>query len=139
MCFTTERIHQSRSASVAAFITSSVSLTHVRQSPNYSLSAAVPGRWEKLHSIGVELKTHHCQRRLELKPQAASLSSTLLLYWWLLVSVVFPGTTSLGQAAAGGRRRKTLHHRNAVLLSPRKAVLRGARFRDAFSAMPFLP
>ena len=60
-----------------------------------------PRDWEKLHSIGVELKAHHRQCRLQSTPQAASLSSTLLLCRWFCVLVVSPGTSTLGRAAAG--------------------------------------
>ena len=67
VCLATEWVQQSHSASAASLITSSVPnllLTYARPSPICSLSAAVPRGWEKLHSIGVELKAHHHQRRL---------------------------------------------------------------------------
>ena len=76
-------------------------LTHIRPSPNCSLPAAVPRYWEKLHSIGVELKAYHHQRHLQSTPQAAPLSSTLLLCSCFFVLVVSLGTTTLGRAAAG--------------------------------------
>ena len=100
MCLATERVQQYHSASAEALLTSSVPnllLAHAHPSLNCSISAAVPHNWEKLQSMGVELKAHHRQRLLQPRPQAASLSSALML-----MSVVSPGITSLGRAAAGG-------------------------------------
>ena len=106
VCLAIEGVQQSHPASAASLITSSVpnlSLTHTSPSSNCSFSVVVYRGWEKLRSIGVELKAHHRQqRRLQPRPQAASLSSTLLLSGRLLVSGVSPGTTSLDRAATGG-------------------------------------
>ena len=67
VCLATEWVQQFHSASAASLITSRVPnllFTHARPSPICSLSAAVPRDWEKLRSIGIELKAHHRQRRL---------------------------------------------------------------------------
>ena len=67
VCLAIEWVQQSHSASAASLITSSVPnllLAHARPSPICSISAAVPRDWEKLHSIGVELKAHHRQYHL---------------------------------------------------------------------------
>ena len=119
VCLATEWVQQFHSASTASLITSTVPnvlLTHVRPSPNRSLSAALPRDWEKLHRTGVELKAHHRQRRLLPRSQAASLSLTLLLCWWLLVSVVSPGTTALGRVAVVGRIKKFKHCQQQYIL-----------------------
>ena len=103
VCLATERVQHSHSASAAALIPFSLPnmlLTRARPSPKCSLSTTVPRIWESLHIIEVELLVLHRQRRLQSRPQAASLFSTLLLCRWLLVSVVTLGTTSLVRAAA---------------------------------------
>ena len=103
VCLATERVQQSHSAPAAALIPFSVPnmlLARTHPSPNCSLSTAMPRIWERLHIIEVELPILHRQRRLQSRPQAASLISTLLLCRGLLVSVVTLGTTSLVRAAA---------------------------------------